>query len=153
MKKKMKNIFGTRINEDSNTAKDVGLNGDFTTGITDGGSTWIGPSTTTTADPGIAWAPSAQIVPQIDNNGHSADNCRLCGKDMSTLESSILKTSYDTIYGIFCTGCTKTIKIQRDRELMKELVPKKSVVHCYKCFSHIRACRCKGKKAIDALKK
>lgn len=143
MNKKIKNILG--------------LNGDFTTtnpnDITGGGSTWIGPTLTTADTNGVAWAPSAQIVPPIDNNGYGTDNCRLCGKDMSDLESSLLKASYDTIYGIFCSGCTKTIKIQRDREFMKELVPEKSVVHCYKCFSHIRACRCKGKKAIDALRK
>lgn len=70
--------------------------------------------------------------------------CRVCGKSFNNYaiyNYSILKP--------ICKDCKNKI----NDLLVKIIIPKNSKVHCFKCFSHINACICDGKKAIDNLKK
>jgi len=73
-------------------------------------------------------------------------NCKLCGKKF---KSNIINTSFFNDDLKFCKDCKKLLV----KKIASLFIPKDSKVHCFKCMSHINACECDTKKAIDNLKK
>ena len=73
-------------------------------------------------------------------------SCKLCGKEF---KPNTINTSFFN-YGLkFCKDCEKLLV----EKIASLLIPKDSKVHCFKCMSHINACECNTKKAMDNLKK
>lgn len=68
--------------------------------------------------------------------------CRLCGDEFR------YKNINYSIRNI-CDNC----QLLSETEILKLLIPPDSRIHCFKCYSHIKACKCENNKAIDDLKK
>ena len=61
--------------------------------------------------------------------------CRLCGEEVVYRDTTM------------CLGCYKKM----EDDYIRKAIPKNSKVHCYKCFSHIKACKCPSSEKLREL--